>query len=61
MCDLMLLLNFSFIVQLNFQNFQLFRFSFFQVKRVNHCEGQAILLDIEHQLQKKYPTLLSSL
>ena len=38
---------------------QVFRFSFFQAKMVNQCEGHVIFQDIEHQLQqnilKPYP------
>ena len=34
------------------QAFQLFQSSFFQVKRINHCEGHVIFKDIEHQLEE---------
>ena len=32
------------------QVFQLFQFSFFQIKSANHCEGYVNFQDIEHQL-----------
>ena len=32
--------------------FQLFKYSFFQVNMENRCEGNIILQDIEHELQK---------
>ena len=34
------------------QVFQLFQFLFFQIKRVNHCEGYVNFQDVEHQLQE---------
>ena len=34
-------------------SFSLFQFSFFQAKRVNHCEGYVIFHDIELHLQEK--------
>ena len=32
--------------------FQLIQFSFFQVKKVNHCEGYVNVQDNEHQLHE---------
>ena len=40
---------FFFIMQVCYN----FQFSFFQTKRVNHCEGYVNFQDIEYQIQKK--------
>ena len=41
--------------------FQVFQFSFLQLKKLNCYGAHAILLVIEFQTQTKYPPLLSSL
>ena len=43
---------FKFITCMTYSAFCFFQFSFFQVKRVNHCTGYVNFQDIEHQLQE---------